>query len=123
MAAAPYAISLAQENDAQLFLLHVLPIAGSEKEAKKPEASVVHAVHKLGELVPSAAELWCRPEPMVECGEPAEKILGVAHERDADLIVLGVRGARLMGAATHLEGSTAHKMVAHAKCPVLTVRN
>jgi nucleotide-binding universal stress UspA family protein len=123
MAAAPYAISLAQENDAQLFLLHVLPVAGSEREAKKPEASVVQAVHKLAELVPSEAELWCRPEPMVECGEPAEKILGVAQQRDADLIVLGVRGARLMGAATHLEGSTAHKMVAHAKCPVLTVRN
>ena len=29
---------------------------------------------------------------------------------------------RLIGAATHLERATAPKIVAHAPCPVLTVR-
>ena len=39
------------------------------------------------------------------------------------LIVLGVRDAAgRLGAATHLERTTAHKVVAHATCPVLTVR-
>jgi nucleotide-binding universal stress UspA family protein len=47
----------------------------------------------------------------------------VAKQRGADLIVLGVRDAAgRMGAATHLERATAHKVVAHAACPVLTVR-
>ena len=42
---------------------------------------------------------------------------------DADLIVLGVRDAAgHLGAATHLERTTAHKVVAHAPCAVLTVR-
>jgi len=37
--------------------------------------------------------------------------------------VLGVRNvAGYLGAATHLEWTTAHKVVAHARCPVLTVR-
>ena len=44
-------------------------------------------------------------------------------ELEADLIVLGVRGASgYLNAATHLERTTAHKVVAHAPCPVLTVR-
>jgi nucleotide-binding universal stress UspA family protein len=39
------------------------------------------------------------------------------------LTVLGVRDAAgRLGAATHLERATAHKVVAHAPCPVLTVR-
>jgi nucleotide-binding universal stress UspA family protein len=40
----------------------------------------------------------------------------------ADLIVLGVRQTSSLGAATHLPGATAHKVVIQATCPVLTVR-
>jgi len=66
---------------------------------------------------------WCQPEAVVEYGNPAAEILEVAKQRGADLIVLGVRDAnKRMGAATHLEWSTAHKVVAQATCPVLTVR-
>jgi nucleotide-binding universal stress UspA family protein len=55
--------------------------------------------------------------------EPAERILEAARERGADLIVLGLRDAAgRLGAATHLSRTTAHKVVAHAECPVLTVR-
>jgi Universal stress protein family len=46
-----------------------------------------------------------------------------AKERSSDLIVLGIRDASgRIGAATHLARATAHKVVAHALCPVLTVR-
>jgi hypothetical protein len=39
------------------------------------------------------------------------------------LIVLGVRGMdMLMGVATRLERGIAYDVVAHAPCPVLTVR-
>jgi nucleotide-binding universal stress UspA family protein len=59
----------------------------------------------------------------VEFGEPANRIVSASKERGADIIVLGVRDAAgRLGAATHLERSTAHKVVAHASCPVLTVR-
>jgi nucleotide-binding universal stress UspA family protein len=63
-------------------------------------------------------------EAVVQVGNPAEQILKAAKERDADLIVLGVRDpGPFIGAAMHLERNTAHKVVVHAACPVLTVRN
>lgn len=121
-AAVPYAISLAQENQAELVLLHVIPERKGQ-EHRPTEISVANAMHELYELVPPEAELWCRPEPAVRYGEAAPTILAAAEELGADLIVLGVRSAAgRLGAATHLERAVAHKVVAHAKCPVLTVR-
>ena len=90
---------------------------------KTAQDSVANVVHQLCELAPQAAELWCRPEPTVRYGNPAERILEVGTEHDADLIVLGVRDAAgRLGAATHLERTTTHKVVAHAASPLLTVR-
>jgi nucleotide-binding universal stress UspA family protein len=123
LAAAPYAVSLAQENKARLLLLHVVRDHEQRKEEALGESSVANIMYKLDDLVRNEAELWCRPETVVEFGDPAERILGAAKERGADLIVLGVRGAAgHLGAATHLGRTTAHKVVAHAGCPVLTVR-
>jgi nucleotide-binding universal stress UspA family protein len=121
--AAPYAVSMAQENQARLLLLNVMrdpTLKGTDKAGQDSVANVMHQLHELG---PQAAELWCRSEATVRFGNPSERILEVASEHDADLIVLGVRDAAgRLGAATHLERTTAHKVVAHAACPVLTVR-
>jgi nucleotide-binding universal stress UspA family protein len=123
MPAAPYAVSLAQESQARLVLLHVIPRRPEQTEASPYELSVADGIYQLGEMVPKGAELWCRPDTVIEYGEPAERILEVTKERGVDLIVLGVRSAAgRLSAATHLERSTAHKVVAHAMCPVLTVR-
>ncbi len=65
----------------------------------------------------------CESECIVEVGEAADKILQVAKEKKAAVIVLGVRPeAGFPGAATHLPIATAHKVVSQALCPVLTVR-
>src|ERR1700682_457589 len=120
--AAPYAISMAQENQARLLLLHVMRDPDFKPGKRTAEDSVANAMHQLYELVPAEAELWCRPEATVRFGNPAERILKAAMELEADLIVLGVRDAAgYLGAATHLKRTTAHKVVAHAPCPVLTV--
>ena len=122
-AAAPYAISMAQENQARLLLLHVMRNPDLKTSKRTPQDSVANAMHQLYELVPPEAELWCRPQATVRYGNPAERILEAAMEFEADLIVLGVRDAAgHLGAATHLERTTAHKVVARATCPVLTVR-
>ena len=122
-AAAPYAISMAQENQARLLLLHVMRDPEFNASERPPQDSVANVMHQLYELVPPEEELWCRPEAKVWFGNPAERILEAAVALDADLIVLGVRDAAgHLGAATHLERTTAHKVVAHAPCPVLTVR-
>ena len=139
LAAAPYAISLAQENEAKLVLLHVmrtpeLRIGNGrkesarnenelrEKEERRFELSVAEAIHHLYETVSNDADLHFPAESLVEYGDPAERILALASDRSSDLIVLGVRdAASRIGAATHLARATAHKVVAHALCPVLTV--
>jgi nucleotide-binding universal stress UspA family protein len=121
--AAAYAVSLAQEFQARLTLLHVVP-------KPKPGDFVswfdVQESSKqlLRKLVPAEVEAWCKPEFFVARGDPAERILDLANLREVDLIVLGAQAERgVPGAATHLPIATAHKVVAHAHCPVLTVRN
>jgi nucleotide-binding universal stress UspA family protein len=123
LAAAPLAISLAQENQAKLVLLHVIPERDRQAELRGGSNSVADAMGRLHDLVPEGAELWCRPETIVQFGKPFDRILDVAADRKADLIVLGVRGAKgHLGAATHIERATAHNVVVQALCPVLTVR-
>ena len=148
--AVPYAISLAQENSARLVLLHVIRTPElcnvnsrneymceenkprrndraenerRENDQQRFELSVAEAIHQLYETVPKDADLHFPPESLVEYGDPADRILALAKDRSSDLIVLGVRDATgHIGAATHLARATAHKVVAHALCPVLTVR-
>ncbi len=122
VAAAPYAISLAQEYQAHLTLLHVVADPKAN-ELVQPSDLTTSAEHLLHNLLPPDAELWCVPKYVVECGKAADKILDVAGRSKADLIVLGVRepgGPPAM--ATHLPTATAYKVVSHATCPVLTVR-
>jgi nucleotide-binding universal stress UspA family protein len=122
--AAAYAVSLAQENQARLILLHVLPEPRQSKASRSHELSIAEAIHRLQELVPPEAEFWCRPDAMVQHGEPAEQILAAANQRGADLIVLGVRGMDGLAAmSTHLRQATAYNVVVQAPCPVLTVRS
>ena len=117
--AAPYAVSLAQENQAHLVLLHVIEDPKAGDLINSPEM-VDFEERKLRQLVSQQAGLWCDPTYIVEQGPAAEKILDVAKRRHTDLIVLGARPAK--GLATHLNIGTVHKVVSQATCPVLTVR-
>jgi nucleotide-binding universal stress UspA family protein len=125
LAGAPYAISLAQQYQSHLSLITVLRKPGELNDCDNRifELSVAEVIHRLYEVVPDDAKLDFSPQVSVEYGEPADRIVEIAKQRGADLIVLGVRDAAGgLGAATHLERATAHKVVAHATCPVLTVR-
>lgn len=122
-AAAAYAVSLAQEFQARLTLLHVVP---EPKPGDLVSWSNVQESSKnlLRKLVPAEAEAWCKPEYFVERGDPGQRILDLANVRAVDLIILGAQPEKgVPGAATHLPIATAHKVVAHANCPVLTVRS
>ena len=123
LAAAPYAVSLAESNEARLVLLHVAPAIEPGKTDHKSELSVAEMIQQLYDTVPPQAQLSIPPEVAIEYGSPAEKIIEAAAQRSADLIVLGVRSAQgHLPSATHIERATAHEVVAHAACPVLTVR-
>jgi nucleotide-binding universal stress UspA family protein len=78
------------------------------------------ALRKLEELQPKDAHLRPAPTTIVEFGSPADRILQTATEQEIDLVVLGVRGKHIE-ASTHFPWATAHRVVARANCPVLTV--
>lgn len=114
--ALPYALSIAQEHDACLVLLHVM----------SPSARVVEPIGKiielLAQLVPADAVPWCKPEYVAEFGPVAERILQVADLHRTNLIVLGARGTGGLARAVHFLGSTVQQIIGEAHCPVLTVR-
>jgi nucleotide-binding universal stress UspA family protein len=120
LAAASIAVSLAEEYQSKLTLLHA--IERGSNELASPEDFGESVERQLRALVPKEAKFWCAPHFIVEQGHPADRILDVAHRTNADLIVLGVHAPEgVPGAATHLSTATVHKIVAHAHCPVLTV--
>jgi nucleotide-binding universal stress UspA family protein len=53
-------------------------------------------------------------------GDPADAILDVAEEEDADLIVVGNKG--MTGAKRFLLGSVPNKVSHHAPCSVMIIR-
>jgi len=112
------AISLAAEFRARLTLLHV--IEDYTELAARPN-SMEEGLRRLQALLPCDVTLPYPPETELDFGSPSELILKIAQEREADLIVLGARTASEIG-GTHMPWSTAHDVIAHAHCPVLTLR-
>ena len=134
MEALTYGLSLAQEADAHLTVLHVM----ADELAVTPDvyrAIIVNdreslddfrrrqeddARQRLKEAVPTTAGPYCELETMVSTGKPSREILRIAAEQRTDLIVIGVQGR---GTANLLFfGSTTNQVVREAACPVLTVR-
>ncbi len=123
-----YALSLAQEADARLILLHaiedVLGHAGAEFLGPVSVSEYYRhieqdAIARLKAVVPDAARVWSRPDERVVKGRAYEEILKVVAEEGVDLVVMGVQGK---GALNRLVfGSTAHRVIREAVCPVLTL--
>jgi len=115
--ALPYALFLAEENQATLSFLHVMPMVIPQEQS-----AVAEVIRKrLQRLIPSDAEDWCHPSAVVHFEFPSEGILDVAEQQCADLIVMGVH-KRAPRAVSHLPWAIAYEVVCHARCPVLTVR-
>ena len=116
LAAVPHAISLAQEDQARLYLLNVT--AGPVSAAAEDDIK-----NRLQALVPEDARLWCEPRVFVDSGNATDRILALADELAVDLLVLGTKGAgRLAAATTRLAMTTASTLISRAACPVLTIR-
>jgi len=113
---APFAIGLAEEFESRLTLMHV--IEDYQNLSSRP-GPIEDGVQRLQAVVPKDAMLAYAPEVVMEFGSAWECIVNTAAEREADLIVLGAQPA---AGTTHLPWSTVHRVVAHATCPVLTVR-
>lgn len=117
--AAPYAFSLARRHRGRLILLHVSPENSAFSEADFVQLRAA-GEKRLGALVPAKGGPRLEPLIYVEFGAVAERIIRVAVENHADLIVLGIATAG--AAAAHLAEADAYKIIGAAPCPVLTIR-
>ena len=117
--ALPYALSIAEEHDAELTLMHVLEQLEPLPMEYSKELLSDHR-KRLWQMVPDDANLWCKPQVTVAVGSAPEEIVRTARDRQVDLIVMGVRSAGVV--ANHLPWTVVHTVVRHATCPVLTAR-
>ena len=71
---------------------------------------------RLGEIVSLYPPLATAPDLLVEVGSPANVILKVAADLEADLIVIGARGAGAVARLASRFGSIPRGLCRHAHC-------
>jgi len=121
-----YALRLAEQFQAKVFLLHVVEVTyvGAEPgfvnlvELELELAETRSA--QLDEVVKKDIRGKVPAEALVKMGRAFHVINETADEIKADLIVISTHG--YTGLKHVLMGSTAERVVRHANCPVLTVR-
>ncbi|HEY6050198.1 MAG TPA: universal stress protein [Thermoanaerobaculia bacterium] len=122
------ALSLAADNEADLFLVHAYEppnlvhtggiVAGHYQEWDQSVRA--KANERLDVLVAQARKAGIRAHRSVEAGNADEAVIQAAKDLEADLIVMGTHGRT--GISRVFLGSVASRVVATAPCPVLTVR-
>lgn len=126
--ALPYAVDLARTYGAKLYFLHVLYDIATASGLHVPHTSIDLMYSDLKATAQKELESFGLRERedlkdieySVIRGVPYEEILKFAKNNDIDLIVIGTHGRK--GIDRVLFGSTAERVVRHALCPVLTVR-
>ena len=127
-----HALSLAQQADARLILMHViedvLSDAASQAMAlanlsvsKYYEHLERDAATRLKAVVPDDAQVWARPEERVVKGRAYDEILKVVADERVELVVMGVQGKGVVNRL--MFGSTTHRVIREAGCPVLTLHS
>lgn len=120
-----YGLSIAQEHQAELHLLHVLPARSlNEPEIAwypaQGESAYHTAARRLQRVVPSEVHLWCDVKTAVSEGHPYREVLNYAEKNEIDLISVGAHGAGFGMRA--LFGSNVDRVLRQAPCPVLVAR-
>jgi nucleotide-binding universal stress UspA family protein len=133
MHALNYAMSIAQEADAHLTVMHVIelpplvPREVHENVFATPRSLREYVAlaeedrrTRLNEAIPDSVRTYCAVDTVFATGKPYREILRVAEEQNADLLVIGIHGRGAID--RFLFGSTAQHLVRQAPCPVLTLR-
>jgi len=122
-----YGLSLAQEYQAEVHMLHVLPVRSVKPAA--PEIAFLppgadngfgEAASHLQGSVPEEVRVWCDVKQAVREGQPYREVLSYADEQSIDLICMGASGTGFGMRA--LFGSNADRVMRQAPCPVLITR-
>ena len=124
------AIDLAKSVGAAVYVVSAyepVPQARLREEARQAPEDLQWMINPredvdatLSDAADRVRETGLEVETFAREGDPADAILDVAEERDADLIVVGNKG--MTGARRFLLGSVPNKVSHHAPCSVLIVR-
>jgi nucleotide-binding universal stress UspA family protein len=125
--AAEHGVALARERDARLLLATVVRtpegwwgIGGAPPTPEAMSAALVEGQQKVLKETQDHLDLTgIDYETVEEMGDPGTRLLEVAEERGADLIVIGRRGANL--AERVILGSVADRVCHLAPIPVLVI--
>jgi universal stress protein A len=133
MRALECAMSMAQEADAHLTVIHVIELPpdipreihenlllGPRSLREYIALAEEDRRHRLNDAIPETVRTFCRVETVLTTGKPYREILRVAAHSKADLLVIGIHGRGPVDRL--LFGSTAQHLVCQASCPVLTLR-
>jgi universal stress protein A len=118
-----YAISFAKQFSAEICLLHVVETVPTP-EVVVAESGILNV--RLREEAKKELSDWRKEIPhaavktAIYDGIPFREIVRAADERNTDLIILGTQGRT--GLSHLFIGSTAERVVRHAPCPVMVVR-
>jgi nucleotide-binding universal stress UspA family protein len=124
-----YAISLAEETDAELTLFHSIevppellehiPVPADFNIDQCRAAAEAACLQRLRALVPPSVRSYCQVKTAVSEGAAYRQLLRLAAEQPTDLIVMGVRGRGAVDLL--LFGSNTARVIRAATCPVLIV--
>jgi nucleotide-binding universal stress UspA family protein len=124
------AIELAKPLGATLHIVTAFQPVSEDKLAResaslpKDMSWMINPRDEVDAMLEEAAEkgdgTGLKIETYARQGDPADALLDVAEERDADLIVVGNKG--MTGAKRFLLGSVPNKVSHHAPCSVLIIR-
>ena len=122
------ATDMASREGARLHLVTAYPDPQILRERTTGTGGGAYTIVDLREVAESLVQRAARDalskgvevETHVREGQPAEVLIDVANQEQADLIVVGSRG--LTGIKRYLLGSVSSKVSEHAPCNVMIVR-
>jgi nucleotide-binding universal stress UspA family protein len=120
-----YGLSLAQEYQAELHLVHVISGARSTEAeiawtSEESQGAYHAAARRLHDSIPAEVHLWSKVTHAVREGRAYREIVSYAVEQDINLICLGAHGQDFKLGA--LFGTNTDRVLRQAPCPVLVVR-
>ena len=123
-----YALTLSEEFNAKLIILHVINLPIDLRGFYVPHISFESIEHEIAINAEKMLDKFCRKkiesyenyEKFIVTGIPDIEILKKADVEKVDFIVIGTHGRNRVD--QFLFGSTAEKVIKKAVCPVMTVR-
>ena len=112
-----YALSFAEENRAQLTVVHAV----DPDKVPAADRDLERFLLRLQTMLPSDAHLAAQPEFVTEIGAPVGVILKVAANSGCDLIVMGARETCYGRPSASFAWVRLHQILCAARYPVLIV--